>query len=365
MITRWRPALSLWLGSRVAVTVAAIAGAWTVQSHEGRDVPGFLALWDRWDVQLFWKVARWGYLSPAYPDRTEVDFPGMPWALRVVHLVARNWVAAGLIVSAIAMAVACVALYRLAAEDAGEPAGRNAVLFLVLAPYAVFLYAGYSEALFLAFTVSAWLAGTRGRWALAAVLAAGATATRVNGIPFAIALAVLYLTQRRGRLDADAPWLIVPAAPVLGYVFYLHRRTGHWDAYMRAQKEGWHRSLTSPFAGWANTWHQALNGHQAATFQWFWWAELAAVVLGVALVVVLLWQRRWGEATYVGLTTLQMSSTSFYASGVRVALVWFPLYLLLARLATRRTWVVPAYAWLGAPLMIGFVLAFTQGQWVD
>lgn len=365
MSARWRPALALWLGSRVAVTVAAVMGAWTVQSHLGRDVPGFLALWDRWDVQLFWKVARFGYLSPAYSDRTEVDLPGMPWALRVVHVVVPNWVAAGLVVSALAMAAACVLLWRLAADEGGDEGGRRAVLLLVLAPYAVFLYAGYSEALFLACTLGAWVAGTRDRWALAGLLGAGAAATRITGIPFAVALAVLYLTRRRGRLDRNAPWLVLPALPVVGYVAYLHARTGHWDAYTRAQKAGWGRSIASPVTGWVTTWHQALNGGQSAAFQWFWRAELAAVVLGVALTVVLLWQRRWAEATYVGLTTLQMSATSFYASGVRVALVWFPLYLLLARLAARRSWVVPAYAWVGAPLMVGFVIAFTQGAWVD
>jgi hypothetical protein len=365
VISRWRPALTLWLGSRVAVTVAAVTAAWAVQDVQGRDVPGFLRLWDRWDVQLFWKVARYGYLSPAYQDRTEVDFPGMPWALRVVHVVVRDWVAAGLVVSALAMAVACVVLWRLAADESGEQGGRHAVLFLVLAPYAVFLYAGYSEALFLAFSIAAWLFATRGRWPLATVLAAGATATRVTGVPFAVALAVLYLTQRRGQLDRNAPWLVVPALPVIGYVVYLHSRTGHWDAYLRAQREGWQRRVASPITGWTTTWDQAFNGHQAASFEWFWRAELVAVVLGVVVTVVLLWQRRWAEATYVGLTTAQMSATSFFASGVRVALVWFPLYLLLARLASRRAWVLPAYAWVCAPLMVTFVVAFTQGSWVD
>ena len=363
----WRRPLALWLGSRVAVMVASVAGAWAIGGGKGGDVPGFLALWDRWDTQLFWKVARWGYFSPAYSDRTEVDFPGMPLALRVVHVVVRSWVAAGLVVSALALAVACVALWQLAADEGGERAARPAVLFLVLAPYAVFLFAGYSEALFLAFTVAAWLAATRGAWAWAGLLAAGATGTRVTGAAFAVALVVLYLTRhpRRRLIDRDAGWLLLPVVPLLGFVAYLHERTGHWDAYTRAQREGWGRVIASPVTGWVNSWHQAFNGQQSSAFEWFWRAELAAAVVGVVLTVVLVRQRRWAEATYVGLTTLQMTATSYYASGVRVALLWFPLYLLLGRLAARREWVTPAYTWVAAPLMVVFVVAFTHGAWVD
>ena len=88
-------------------------------------MPGFGVLWNRWDVQLFVKVARYGYLSPAYPDRTEVDFPGMPLALRVVHVVVRDWVAAGIVIALLASFAAAVALWLLAAgpaHTAGDPA---------------------------------------------------------------------------------------------------------------------------------------------------------------------------------------------------------------------------------------------------
>ena len=62
-------------------------------------VPGVRTLWNRWDVVLYAKVARYGYLSPKYTDRTEVDFPGLPLAMRLVHLIVRDWIVAGLVVS--------------------------------------------------------------------------------------------------------------------------------------------------------------------------------------------------------------------------------------------------------------------------
>jgi hypothetical protein len=130
-------------------------------------------------------------------------------------------------------------------------------------------------------------------------------------------------------------------------------------------RAGWHRTLDWPWIGWKTTWSSAFDDTQAATFAWFWRGELLAVVLGVILTVALLWGRRYGEATFVGAATLLMSGSSYYASGIRTMLVAFPLYLLLARLAARRAWVRPAYLWLSGPVAAAFVVAFTQGHWVD
>ncbi|MFD2356882.1 mannosyltransferase family protein [Nonomuraea ferruginea] len=87
-----------------------------------------------------------------------------------MHLVVPDWSAAGLIVSLVAGAVAMVALARLAEHEGAQ--GWMAVLGLVLFPAAVFLSAGYSESLFLAFAIPAWLAARQGRWPAAAALAA-------------------------------------------------------------------------------------------------------------------------------------------------------------------------------------------------
>lgn len=367
----WRESLPLWLGSRVAVALAALAGARLVTSTPGQPVPGFLQLWDRWDVGLFVKVARYGWYSPAYADQTAVDFPGLPLLLRAVHVVVPDWVAAGLVVSLIAGAAACAALWWLGASEGGPEVGRLAVVFLVVMPYAVFLFAGYSEGLFLACATGAWLLARQDRWLLATLLACGATATRVIGVPFAVALAVQYLAQQRAHrpwrrvLDRRAPLLVLPLLPVLAFVTYLHARSGSWTAYADAQQAGWHRGLAPPWVGWRTTWFNAFTARVDPGLAWFWRAELLAAALGLVLTVVLLTQRRWGEGAFVGGTTLLMTSSSYYASGVRAVLVWFPLYLLLARWAARRRWLTVALVSTGAPLMVVATVAFTAGRWLD
>jgi hypothetical protein len=358
----FRATWKIWLGSRLVIALLSIGTANTLGDHTAKTAPGFLASWDRWDVGLFTKVAKYGYLSPRYSDRTEVDFPGYPLVLRGLHYVLPSWIAAGLVISLLCGLATSAALWSLATADrpADKWAGTRAVIAMVLFPYAVFLFAGYSEGLFLAGASCAWLAARQQRWWLAGVCACLSTSSRILGIAVVGGLVVQYLVTQR-RIRSDAVSFVVPLLPIAGFLLYMRARTGYWDSYSRAMKAGWGRTTDLPWRGFSNTWKQATNGDFSSAYHVFWCAEILAVLVGVLLFLALLYERRWGEATFVGLCTLIMSSSSYWASGVRAILVAFPLYLWLSR--HRRSGYV--YALLATPFMVGFVVAFTQGSWVD
>ncbi|HVA60811.1 MAG TPA: hypothetical protein VNG13_09805 [Mycobacteriales bacterium] len=365
-----RDALTVWIASRASVAVLAVAGAWTVGDVSAGRMPSFSALWNRWDVGLFDKIARWGYFGYPrhYPDQgVAAFFPGEPLLLRAVHVVIPSWILAGLAISAVAGAVAAVALARIAAIEGGPEQGRRSVLYLVASPFAVFLFAGYSESLFLAFALPAWLAGRHARWRSAGLLAAGASLVRITGVFLALALAIEYLATRRSRprpVDAGAGWLLAPWLAVGGYFGYLRARTGDWLAWQHAQALGWGRSFTSPWQSFLTTWHAAWNPNQGAAYAWSFRTELLAVALGVVLSLVLLYRRRWGEAGYVGAQVAAFATSSFYLSVGRATLLWWPLWVMLAGAALRRPAVHVTYLALAAPLGAVLVIAFTQGHWV-
>ena len=371
MATAMWHALPIWFASRIAVAMAALAGAWVIQGRKAEDVPSWLEIWQHWDADLFVKVAEFGYPpTSAYQDRTEVDFPAMPIAYRVVHFFTGNWTLSGLIISLVAGAVAACALYYLAASEWGEAAGKRAVLYLVCFPYAVFLFAGYSEGLFLAFATTAWVYARKQRWREAGLLAAGASFTRVLGLCLALGIGVDYLVTswRAGGLkEVFRPailWLGTPLVSVALFVVYIHARTGMWDAYQDAQEDGWGRHTASIAEGFHNVMTQANIGGQEGNYAWSWRAEMLAVLGGGLVFVVLLLMRRWGEAAYVGSSALLLAAQNYYASSVRAALVWFPIYLLLARVTIRREWLHYVVVGATAPLMVVFVLVFNQGRWV-
>jgi hypothetical protein len=328
-------------------------------------VEGFLRRWDRWDVGLFRKVAEFGSQGRPehYPDEgVEAFFPGAPLVLRAIHLLVPDWTAAGLVMSLVAGGFASVALGRLAALECA-PAPR-AVLYLVVSPYAVFLFAGYSEALFLALALWGWLRARQEHWVAAGLLVGAASTVRVSGLFLACGLVVHHLVVRRGRLRADAAALLAPFAAVAAYFAYLWSITGDPLRWLSAQEDGWDRRTTPPWEALSTTVRAALDGAQAAEHAWSFRAEVLAVAVGVALTVVLLRRRSWGEATYVGLSVGSLATSTFYLSVGRATLLWWPVFVLLALATVRRPWLHTAYVALSAPLMALLVLTFTSGRWV-
>jgi hypothetical protein len=369
-----REAVGGWLASRVAVALAVLAGIWMLGNSVAGQAPSYLSRWNQWDTQLFVDVARFGYRGYAAHSagrHLEAFFPGEPLALRAVHLLTGDWIVAGLVISAVAGTVAMVALARLGGletgrlGDLGYRCGPRAVLYLALSPYAVFLAAGYSESLFLAFALPSWLAARRGRWLAAGLLAGGAAFVRIDGVFLGLALVVEWATRTAGpRRLRDLPPLATPFVVTAAYFGYLHHVTGDWLAWSHAQAAGWDRHLTAPWTALHTSWSAARAPTQGLPYAWSFRAEVLAVLLGVALTVTLLVLRRWGEAAYVGLQVVALGTSTYYLSVARSTLLWFPLWLLLAKWSLRRPWLHVGYLAVAPVLMVVGVLGFTTGHWV-
>ncbi|MFI0741807.1 mannosyltransferase family protein [Streptomyces sp. NPDC021100] len=374
-----RAVLGFYALTRIAVLITGYCGAWLFSSDpEARRAPSFLSLWARWDWDFFRRIAEDGYFAEpgapgsAHPDNREAFFPGLPMVLRAVHTVVPSWPLAGLLVSFAAGAVAAVALSRIARlrlpAEAGERAGPRAALFLLVSPCAVFLAVGYTEALFLAFALPAWLAAERNRWALAAVLGALATTVRISGLFLAAALVVRFLAAaresgRENRRWRSAGWLALPALPALAYSWYLQAHTGDWMAWKHAQERGWYRQFHTPWEAWWHTWDGAFSHTNPTAYAAMFQAELLAMAVGVLLLALLVRRRQWPEAVYIGLSLWALGTSYWYMSVPRATLLWWPLWVALAVASVRRPWIRAAYLTVAAPLATVLTLVFTSGKW--
>ncbi|MYS07973.1 hypothetical protein GTW71_16375 [Streptomyces sp. SID6041] len=367
-----RDVLWLYLLTRVALWTTAYGARWLFPADGGAHDPGpALAPFERWDWGHFLNVARDGYFpggrgpwDPEWDDR-EAFFPGFPLVLRAVHTVVPHWTAAGLLISFVAGGVAVPALVRVARLYLpDEGAGRRTVQLLLISPCAVFLAAGYSESLFLALALPAWLAAHRGSWPLAATLAALATTVRVSGLFLAAALALHFVLTARGRAGwRPLPWLALPALPVALYAWFLQARTGDWMAWKHAQERGWYRHFHAPWETWATTWESAFDGGMTTGYAFMFQAELLAMVVGLALAALLVRRRRWPEAFYVGLSLWALGTSYWYQSLPRATLLWWPLWIVLAAWTLRSPRFRTAYFCLVAPLSTLFALTFLTGRW--
>jgi hypothetical protein len=331
-----RRVFGLWAGAHLGLAVLAWMSSW-INGQRGI-YNALLGIYGQWDYVWYQNIAAHGYFSgQSFGSAERVFLPGDPAALVAVHLFTRNWVVAGLLVSLVAGGVALVCIGRLG--------GERAALYMLTAPAAMYLIVGYSESLFLALALPAWMAAKRRNRPLAALLAGLAGLVRVNGLFLIAALLVAAATSERGmRLRATA-WASVSLIGPAAYAVYLRIGTGSWAAWLDANKNGWGLRFVGTAQSLHNTWNMAfghsLTPERAAMFQ----LEIGCMAVGVVL------------------TFAALGTTTFYQSVPRALLIAWPLYLLLAQVADRRPWVGQIYLWICAPLAVVVAVYFFLGQW--
>jgi len=203
-------AVALYMVAQVAF---ALPPKVVVPGHGFHDYRGFNA-WPRWDSDWYLRIARTGYYYDGPGKQSAVAFfPGYPAAMRAVMLVVRNNIVAGVMVTYLAGATAVALFYRWCRAAFGSKAARMAVLVLVLYPFAYYLFgAVYSDALFLAATLGAFLLLESGHPWLAGSAGALAVATRPVGIAVVLGLAIRAL-ELRGVFEGGPRRFLTPGEP--------------------------------------------------------------------------------------------------------------------------------------------------------
>lgn len=368
-----------WLISRIVLQTIG----WIVVAVRGvpeHSRPGPFGTFYNWDSGYFGCILERGYFGPACADGATIErlafFPGYPLAARgVAGLVGLGdagsaaTFALWLIPAACSLGAALL-LYRIADHQYGRGVARRAVIFFLAGPYAIFLVASYSEALYLVGALAAWWFCLRRRYLLAAAFGMIATATRVSGLFLVPALLALYLIDVRKHPGTFKPHrLLLLACSGLGaaaYLGWLWWRTGDPTAWFDAQREGWNRHTQWP---WQTLWRQGIHIVAEPLLDWriqYILELIFAVGLGLAVIVFLL-RREWPAAILAGLTALSLMTSNTYLSLARNTLTVFPLFLLLAALTVKRPqhfrfWPIAA---IGAALLIFNTIQFALGNWAD
>lgn len=303
-----------------------------------------------WDANIFQGIAAHGYWSAQSDPHAAAFFPGLPIALAFAHALVSDWAIAEMLVAFVAGAISLLGLLRL------HPAAPK---FLLTAPAAVFLLLGYSESLFLAFGVWAWLMAGRRRWGAAGLLTLGASLVRVNGLFLLLGLIVMavqsYSTWSR-RLPAVGRLSVALAGPVV-YSGYLWLHTHDWLTWLHMEKAGWGRTLTSPLKSWRTSWVMCSYGGSYGGEEK---VEIFCALTIASAVIYLAIDRDWPGVVYCGITLLTLTTSTFYMSIPRDMLTLFPIWVRLARSRETTRW-----SWLSvsAPIMIMIGYFYLTGQW--
>lgn len=357
-----RKALAIWFFSHIGFFIYAFLAG------RGRTEDPWLKRLTRYDVENFIAIAEYGYDGPPdMEDRAKLPafFPGLPVLIRALKPIIEDGRLSAVLIALVASAVVAVAISRLA-ESIRPGSGPYATAALFLSPFAMFLYSGYTEALFLALAIPAWICARKGRWEMAAVLTACAATVRITGLFLAFGLLVMYLVERHGLRAPGGwrklPWIALPGVPVLLYSYYHWTRTGDWFAYNTVQEQFWGRWKVWPWEAFMNTWNMS-DDVPELTISYYEEMISAGVLLTTTIVLAI--RRRWPEAAYMFPQVLAfMTFSSFYLSVGRGSLLWFPLWVAIAVACSRRWWLWYTYLAVAFPVMAINVGNFTTGAWI-
>ena len=321
---------------------------------------GLLGIWNRWDGPHLLEIAQFGYGPPADPARI-VLFPLYPLTIRVVGLI-MPLLGAAMLISLVATIAAAIGLQRLVRLDAPEPMARWSVVAMLVFPTAYAFIGPYTEALFLALTVWAFVAVRRDNMALAGTLGALAAMTRIQGLFLLPALGLEYLMIRR-RIDRDVMWIAMVGA---GFVLYLALNLAVFGDALRfvsVQESTFVVHNQEPWLTIQQLWSGATSGEPSESWVTIYLAPLASLVLLAAVTVWALVSKhgRPSYAVYAAISLVAFASLSWPISVPRYLLGVFPVFIALGSLY--RSPVGQAIA-MGSIMLMGmFATLFVMGHW--
>ena len=332
-----RRVVVLLLASRAVLAIVGVGSRALLQPLRTEPYPWnysksvWLAIWGVWDSGWYLDIAQHGYSSALRQDPAILNqanfafFPLYPLLMRLLAPLVGGPFVAGLVVSNVCLLVACLVLMRLVALDHGPDVARRAVKYLVLFPTAFILSGAFSESLFLALSVSAFLLVRKERLLAAGVIGFFASLTRSVGVVLVVPLLLQYVLQRRSasrRLEPRALLLLVAPLGLAFWSAWNFVLTGNALAFAQIQAS-WGRTLRSPLAMLA-------EGLGASRLD----ARLSAWMALAALAAVVAFARRLGPVyVLLSLLLIAIPLSTGLQSMPRYLLAAFPLPILAAALA--------------------------------
>jgi len=291
-----------------------------------------LEVWQRWDVLHYQSIALNGYDA----QNLEPFAPIYPLLMRIgAALTANNTMVSGLLVSSIFCLAAFYAMFRLARMEMGtsEPA-QKALLYLALFPTAFFLFAPYSEPVFLCGAILSIKSLRERKWLAAGLWGLLAASSRLPGALLVLpALYEAWMDWRKTKLIRTwmAPALILAGTGLFPVYLWVTESIPPWSIF-QTQNSAYHRNFCIPGV---NLWY-AIKNIFNGIYPLVNAADLVFAVLFIAG-TVMVW-KRLSTVYGIYMTAFMLlylgSSTVPYPlySISRFTLVLFPVFLLLPKL---------------------------------
>ncbi len=305
-----------------------------------------LGPWQRFDALHYTRIAAQGY-----SDESDSVFPPLfPLLIKTLsfptgnnHATQMFW---GMLIANLAAWGLFILFHYIASQELGAEAGTRTLIYFATFPTAFFLYAPYTESLFLLLALgSLWLA-KHGRFWGAGILGFIATLTRNTGVLLVIPLAYQYwhICLGHGKWKIEPPrWsrqligkgiaISLPGIAFLLFVFY--RWTMGLPSLGRIYNDYWFQQTGLPGSDLLRALNTMFLGGTARMGELTLWFDFFIAIFLLVTTILAFKQlgMMWGlySAVMLFFIFLPTSDLKPLYSFSRYALAFFPTFLLLGK----------------------------------
>jgi 4-amino-4-deoxy-L-arabinose transferase-like glycosyltransferase len=250
----------------------------------------------------------------------------------------------GIIISNLALILACFYFYKLAKLDLKNKTAFRAVFYLLIFPTALFFTSIYPESTLFLFCLASFFYARKKQWVIAGVFGFLAALTKAFGSFLIFPLFLEYLEQRKFNLR-KIKWNILNLAWIpagLGiFMLYLKKKFNDPLLFLKAQG-GW---ANNPHSVWSRTpnfslvnigkslikYVQTIFGNfESSSFKITAGFELISFIIFTILCIIVFLKLRKSYSLYMFFGLILSPLTGSLMSMNRYVLVLFPAFILLA-----------------------------------
>ncbi len=310
----------------------------------------FLGPWQRFDTLHYTRIAADGYAheeDSVFPPL----FPAGVWLLGTLlggdHA---NFMLAGILIGNAACLGLFILLHRVTAREMGAEHSLRALLYLALFPAGFFLFATYTESLFILLALGSVWAARNGRFVHAGLFGLLASLTRLTGWILIFPLAHEFWRQhlRHGKWKIEpSSWnrqnistLLSITLPLIGFLLFVGYRD--WiglPSLPRIYEEYWYQVTGFPGTDLLTALKTMFLSGASRAGEFTLWFDFFCAIL---LIVATGWTFRelgitWGLYSMMLLLFMLLPVSDFKPlySFSRYTLAFIPLFMLLARAGKR------------------------------
>lgn len=327
---------------------------------------GLTLPWLNFDGLNYLAIVSRGYSSNAPLVVFYPLFPILVGVLSLNGIISPIYV--GLFISFVASLASIIFIYKISAMEYGHEIGFKSILLLMLFPASYYLFAYYTEGLFLLLSVLSLYFMKKNNFALATLFVALATATKLFGLSLVVVL--LFKSYKYFKEHKQFP-LVVFASP-LGFVlysFYLLANFGNpFAMFLFQADEKFRRSISAlnPFMAIPNAFANILKGSLASYDSPFVYPVMILEFTTVAYIIVVLVlsfkkiSREYWLYMFISFCLILAGGT--LSSVMRYAFVLFPAFIFLSLKLKGRSFIV--WSLISFMLLLFSSTLFFRNYWI-